>query len=118
MSITLNSVVFGNPTRKGPSGGEMEPIKIGVSLPAADGTRHWVQRSVKRIWRYEWDGIDESLRDDIYAIFSLSTTFSHTDLHGDTYTCQCEGDDYKEPISAILIDGSLHYSVTLTVREA
>ncbi|MBK9944217.1 MAG: hypothetical protein IPP13_21665 [Kouleothrix sp.] len=118
MSIVLNGVTFGNATRKGPSGGEMTPEKIGVLLPAADGTRNWVQRSVKRTWKYEWDGISESLRDDIYAIFSLTTTFSHTDIHGDTAMCQCESNDYGETISAILVDGTCHYRVSLTVREA
>lgn len=118
MSITLNSVVFGGGMRKGPSGGEMSPEKIGVLLPAANGTRNWVQRGIKKTWQYEWNGIDESLRDDIYTIFALSTTFSHIDIHGDSYTCQCEGEDYTERISAILTDGTLHYAVTLTVREA
>ncbi len=118
MSIQLNGVTFGSGGRKGPSGGELSPEKIGVLLPAADGTRNWVQRSVKRTWQYEWDGVPESLRDDIYAIYSLSTTFPHIDIHSDASTCQCEGSDYKETISAILIDGTCHYRVTLTVREA
>lgn len=118
MSISLNSVVFGGGSRKGPSGGELNPEKVGVLLPAANGTRNWVQRGIKKTWQYEWDGIDEALRDDIYAIFALSTTYPHTDIHGDSYTCQCEGSDYKETISAILIDSTLHYRVTLTVREA
>lgn len=118
MSITLNSVVFGDATRKGPSDIRVSLQKIGTLLEAADGTRHFVQRGVKRTWIYTWDGITDSLRSDLRTIASLSSTFPHVDVQAVSRTCQTEEGDYDEQLTAILIDGTLHWRISLTVREA
>jgi hypothetical protein len=118
MNIQLNGVTFGSGgTHRGPTAIQSEPEKVAVVLPAADGTRHLVQRSVKGKWTYEWDGIPETTRATLAGIFALDSTFTHTTIQGDSITCQCEPGDYREQISAILLD-ALHYRVTLTVREA
>ena len=118
-SITLNAVVFGaGGSYRGPSDIQTEPEKIAIVLPAADGTRNMVYRGQKQKWTYEWDGVSETTKSAIRGIFNLTTTFTHVDIVGGSYTCQCEPGDYKESVSAVMGDGSPHYRVSLTVRQA
>jgi len=89
---------------------------IATILPAADGTRNKVYRGQKQKWTYEWDGVSETTKSAIRGIFNLTTTFSHTDVVGASYTCQCEPGDYKESISAIT-PSEIRWRVSLTVRQ-
>lgn len=94
-TIVLNGVTYsglpngaGNANAWQPTGYVVRQEKIGVTLPAADGTRNRVERSVtKREWELTWEKCNSATRSTLVTLAALYTSFSMADFDGNTYTC-------------------------------
>ena len=123
--LILNGVTFsglpdgsGNQSGWQPTGYTPKEIKIGVTLPAADGTRNRVERSVvKHTWEIAWDGTNTATMQTIRTIQRLMTTFTLSDIEGASYTVQTEDDEFAPEFDWIDDAGNRYWNVKLTVYQ-
>jgi hypothetical protein len=122
--LVINGTTFnggptgGNAAAWRPTGITLKEIKIGKTLPAADGTRNRVERAVvKRIWIIQWDETNNATMLTLRTIQRLTSTFSFTDLEGNSWTVQTEDDEFA-PAWAFGDPSNNHYwNVTLTLYQ-
>ena len=96
--LVINGTTFsglpngtGNQSAWQPTGYKETPTKIGVTLPAANGTRNRVERgTTKRTWELTWDGCNAATMATIRTIALLTSTFTFSDVGGTAYTVQTE----------------------------
>ena len=123
--LILNSVTFsghpdgtGNQSAWQPTGYTPKEIKVGVTLPAADGTRNRVERNViKRTWEITWEGTNTATMQTLRTIQRLMTTFTLSDIEGNSFTVQTEDDDFEPDFAWIDPAGNRYWDVKLTVYQ-
>jgi hypothetical protein len=124
MSLIINGTTFnglpdgtGNQAAWTPTGITLAEQKIGVTLPAANGTRNRVERNVvKRTWTIRWDETNQATMQTIRTIARLMTTFSFTDLEGTSYTVQTE-DEFAPEFAFTTPGGVNHWNVELVLYQ-
>lgn len=123
--LVMNSVTFsglpngtGNQSGWQPTGYVPKEIKVGTVLIAADGTRNRVERNViKRIWEISWDGTNTATMQTLRTIQRLMTTFTLVDIEGNSFTVQCEDEEFAPEFAWIDPAGNRYWDVTLTVYQ-
>lgn len=107
-----------------PSGKEKTLRKIGRLRENANGGREWIQRVdgdgepiVKRDWSLSFDGVLEANRAAVEALFLADTTAPFRDENGETFTVQCEADEYSDSFSFRDQAGNMYYSVDLKLHQ-
>ncbi len=122
-AVTLNGTSFAGTVndaetvRWAPTKVEPKPRKIGELVEGPDGQRTWVHRAAKTDYLLTWDQPAPTYtRDQIKAIFDLTTTFSAV-LPSGTVTVQCEEQDYSAEHAFTLPDGREYWTVTLLLRQ-
>ena len=97
-----------------PTGYVARERKIGITLPAADGTRNRVERSVtKREWELTWENTNLATYQAVRTIQRLYTTFAFTDIEAAAFTVQTEDDDFEAEHGFVSAGGVHYYSITL-----
>jgi hypothetical protein len=123
--LIMNSVTFdglpngtGNQSGWQPTGYTAKESKIGVTLVAADGTRNHIERNVvKRVWEISWDGTNNATMQTIRTIQRLMTTWTFSDIEGNSFTVQSEEGDFEVAFAWIDPAGNRYWDVTLTVYQ-
>lgn len=99
---------------------KLDGEKVGEELRADSGKRNWVHRSNKRVWDISFQGVTESIRSALYAVWTLTTTFTFIDVTGVSYTVQMQSDSYKQSTDADHYDpgaDTLRWDVDIRLYE-
>jgi hypothetical protein len=124
-TLIVNAVTFsglpngtGNQSAWQPDSYVASEVKIGVTLPAADGTRNRVERSVvKRTWEVGWQACNLATMQTVRTIQRLTTTFTFTDLEGVSYTVQTEDDAFAPEWAFNDPSGASFWTVKLVLYQ-
>lgn len=123
-NLVINGTTFnGTPSGGGsasawkPTGYSAKEQKVGVTLVAADGTRNRVERAInKRVWEISWDLCNLATMQTVRTIARLTTTFSFTDIEGNSATVQTE-DEFAPEWAQEDPAGNSYWNVKLTLYE-
>lgn len=107
-----------------PSKKDKKIAKIGKLQAAANGGRTWVQRVdgasqpiVKREWNLSFERVPNSVRAQVEALFLVNATATFRDENGESFTVQCEADEYKDSFDFRDQNGNLYYSIDITLHQ-
>ncbi len=107
----------GNAAAWRPTGIKVREQKVGTTLPAANGTRNRVERAInKRIWEIRWEPCNQATMQALRTISRLTTTFSFTDLEGNTATVQTE-DEFEPEVAFSDPNNNAYWNVSLVLYE-
>jgi hypothetical protein len=124
-TVSINGTSFdGTPNGSGnqsawqPTGYEPSEIKVGVTLPAADGTRNRVERGTnKGKWVIKWEKTNAATMLALRTIQRLNTTFTFVDTEGVSHTVQTEDDPFERGFALVSRSNVQYWNVTLTLYE-
>lgn len=107
----------GSATAWQPTGYAVVEKKIGITLPAADGSRNRVERSVtKRVWTLQWATANLATMQALRTVQRLYTTWTFSDIEGTAYTVQTEDDDFTYD-HAFLSGATRYWNVAITLYQ-
>jgi hypothetical protein len=123
--LVINGTTFsGHPSGTGnqsawqPTGYTASQQKIGVTLPAANGTRNRVERNVvKRRWEITWEATNATTIATLRTLAALMASFSFSDVLGTSYTVQVEDDDLAVEFAFADLAGNQYWTTTLTLYQ-
>lgn len=91
--------------------------RIGAELQAADGSRRFAFRAVKKKWTIKLEGADEMTVRRLRAVYALTSTFVYVDETGEDWVVFCGADALK--VGTPTMSGTaIYYDATITVKEA
>lgn len=90
--------------------------KIGVEHVSLNGTRSFLHRAAKGAWTISWAAIDTSTKNQVRALFLLTSTFTFVNEDGTNYTVYVPPGGYK---ATRILRGDLapYWSVTLQIKQ-
>lgn len=108
-----------NATNFTPSAIAENAEKVGVPIRAANGTRRFAHRALKKQWELSWETLTLAEVTPIRTIYNLTTTFTYRDENLTSYTVLCDSDALSITTSDTWpTDNTVYYDVTLTIKEA
>lgn len=115
--MTLNGVAIW------PSDAPRTLTKIGKLLETANGGRTFLHRTVsgtpiyKSQWDLSWDGVSETIRQQLETISRVAASVVYVDQHGGNYAVLIT--EYKDAIQHVagVTGQTLYYSVQMTLLE-
>lgn len=120
-AIILNGTTYnsagGNPQ---PPSKISEPVtKIGITLVAASGVRHFMSASArKHAWTLSWEKANSVTRAAVDALHALNTTFTYVDEFGTSNTVQCEEDERTQDTGFTTAANTILYDLELILHQA
>lgn len=91
--------------------------KIGITLEAADGTRNRVERSTAKLeWEIGWTACNNATRLTLATLCALNTTFTFTDLDGNSFTAFIE-EPFAPEWSFNAPSGATYWNCEIVVRQ-
>lgn len=119
----FNNVSLGGVTLT-PSKKVKKIAKVGALQEDANGGREWIQRVdggsnpiVKRTWELTFDLVINAMRAQLEALFLANATATFRDENGESFTVQCEADEYSESFEKRSAAGDLYYTVQITIHQ-
>jgi hypothetical protein len=112
--VQINGVTF-TPTTINRS-----EVRIGESvdtLRAVDGTGRIFHRAFKQTWELTWNGVTETVRNQIRTVWRTTTAINYKHTDNVVYSVVSTG--FSDDIDAVLQQsaGVYYYVVTLTLQE-
>lgn len=120
-AIILNSVTYnGAGANPQPPSKISAPVtKIGLTLPAASGVRHFMSASTrKHAWTLSWEKANATTRAAVDALHALNTTFTFVDEFGTSNTVQCEDEEKKQDTAFTTAANTILYDLELVLHQA
>lgn len=120
MAIVLNGVTYnGGSNPEPPSKIAKARTKIGKTLIAANGKRHFMSASTtKNAWTLSWESANATTRSAIATLHALNTTFTFVDQIGVSNTVQCEEEDNTEDTSFTSAAGTIYHDLQIVLHQA
>lgn len=91
--------------------------RIGVRKQAANGTRRFFYRGVKRVWNISMENLLVAVVVQLRGIASLTTTFTYTDESATAFTVLCPENALSISRPEVEQDGTVRYSATLRIEQ-
>jgi len=94
-------------------------VKIGVTLVAASGVRHFMSASTRKdAWTFSWEKANATTRAAVDALHALNTTFPYVDEFGVSHTVQCEDEERKRDTAFTTAANTILYDLELVLHQA
>ena len=94
-------------------------VKVGLTLPAASGVRHFMSASVRKsTWTFSWENANATTRAAVEALHALNTTFTLVDEFGVSNTVQCEDEEKKQDTGFTTAANTILYDLEIVFHQA
>ena len=94
-------------------------VKVGITLPAASGVRHFMSAGVrKHAWTLSWETANATTRAAVDTHHALNTTFTFVDEFGLSNTVQCEDDERKQDTGFTTAANTILYDLEIVLHQA
>jgi hypothetical protein len=119
-AIVVNGTTYSGGANPQPPSNISEPsTKIGVTLVAASGVRHFMSTSVrKHAWTLSWENANATTRAAVDALHALNTTFTYVDEFGTSNTVQCEDEERKQETAFTTAANTILYDLEIVLHQA
>lgn len=119
-AIILNGTTYNGGSNPSPPSKISKPsTKIGLTLVAASGVRHFMSASVrKHAWTLSWETANATTRAAVDALHALNTTFTFVDEFGVSNTVQCEEDEKTQDTAFTTSANTILYDLEVVLHQA
>lgn len=120
-ALVINGVTYdGIGANPQPPSKISEPVtKIGITLVAASGVRHFMSTgNRKHTWTLSWEKANATTRLAVNALHTLNTTFTYVDEFGTSSTAQCEDEERKQDTAFTTAANTILYDLELVLHQA